>query len=61
MTTIQPESESIRKATRWIMEERKYEPDKTLTQLIEEAGLKFNLSPLEEEFLGRHFGPKNTP
>ena len=55
MTTIQPDSEGIRKATKWIAEERKYEPDKPLTKLIEEAGLKFNLSPLEEEFLGRHF------
>ena len=55
MTTIQPDSEPIRKATRWIAEERKYGSEKPITKLIEEAGLKFNLSPLEEEFLARHF------
>ena len=60
MTTIQPESESIRKATRWIVEERKYEPEKSISKLIEEAGLKFNLSPLEEEFLLRILKDENV-
>ena len=55
MTTIQPESESIRKAARWIAEEHKYAPEKSVDKLIEAACLKFNLSPLEEEFLHRHF------
>ena len=56
MTTIQPESENIRKATRWLVAEHQYEPQKSLEKLIEEACLKFNLSPLEEEFLHRQFG-----
>jgi hypothetical protein len=53
MTTVQPEGESIRKAAQWIVETRKYEPHKALNKLIEEACMKFDLSPLEAEFLKR--------
>jgi hypothetical protein len=53
MTTIQPEGEDLRKAVKWIAEERKYNPDRKLTALIEEACLKFDLSPICEEFLAR--------
>jgi hypothetical protein len=53
MPTVQPESENIRKATRWLIEERKFTPGKTLSQLIDEACVKFDLSPLEAEFLQR--------
>jgi hypothetical protein len=55
MTTVQPEGEDIRKAVKWISDERQYGPDKTLLQLIEEAGLKFNLSPRDEEYLINFF------
>ena len=50
---IQPESEEIRKAVKWISEERKYSPEKGLNKLIQEACLKFDLSPSEAEFLSR--------
>ena len=53
MTTVQPEEEKIRRATKWLIEERKYSPDKSITSLIEEACLKFDLSPLDAEFLQR--------
>ncbi|MEN8692836.1 MAG: hypothetical protein AB1Z20_22430 [Desulfobacterales bacterium] len=53
MTTVQPDSENIRRATKWVIEERKYNPDQSLGKLIEEAGNKFDLSPLETEFLER--------
>jgi hypothetical protein len=53
MTTVQPEGEDLRKATRWIAEERKYNPERKLSELIEEACLKFDLSPMDEEFLFR--------
>lgn len=51
MTTVQPEGEDLRKAVKWISEERQYGAEKTLLKLIEEAGLKFNLSPRDEEYL----------
>jgi len=55
MTTVQPEGEELRKAVKWISDERQYGPDKTLIKLIEEAGLKFNLSPVDQEYLSNFF------
>ena len=51
--SIQPEGEELRKAVKWISEERKYNPAKEISKLIEEAGLKFDLSPKDEDFLLR--------
>jgi hypothetical protein len=51
MTTIQPEGEDLRKAVKWISEERKYNPDAIPSKLIEEACLKFDLSPMDAEYL----------
>lgn len=53
MTTIQPEGEQIRKAVQWISEEKQDSPEKSRVKLIEEAGIKFNLSPLEVEYLAK--------
>jgi hypothetical protein len=53
--SIQPDGEEIRKAVKWISEERQYNPGKTLKQLIEAACLKFDLSPLEAEYLFRSY------
>ena len=55
MATIQPKGEKVRQAIRWISAERDPESDKkTLAGLVQNASMKFNLSPKEEEFL-RHF------
>ena len=51
MTTIQPEGENLRKAVQWISDERKYGPKKKPVLLIEEACLKFNLTPADAEYL----------
>jgi hypothetical protein len=53
MTTIQPEGENLRKAVRWIAEEQKAGSTKTRRQLMEEASLTFNLTPMEAEYLSR--------
>ena len=53
MSTIQPEGEDLRKAVKWISEERKYEPQRKLAKLIEEACFKFNLSPMDAEYLAK--------
>ena len=55
MTTVQPEGEDLRKAVKWISDERQYGTGKTLLKLVEEAGLKFNLSPLDQEYLVNFF------
>jgi hypothetical protein len=51
MTTVQPEGEDLRKAVKWISEERKYNPQAKASKLIEEACLKFDLSPMDAEYL----------
>jgi len=53
MTTIQPEGEQIRKAVQWFSEEKQASPEKSRLKLLEEAGIKFNLSPVEEEYLAK--------
>ena len=49
--SIQPEGENVRRAVKWISDENKYNPGKSLKQLVEAASLKFNLSPLDESYL----------
>lgn len=51
---IQPEGEDLRRAVKWVSEERKYSPGKELKAIIREACMKFDLSPLDEDFLLRH-------
>jgi hypothetical protein len=53
MATIQPEGEQIRKAIKWISEEKQASPEKSHLRLLEEAGIKFNLSPVEEDYLAK--------
>jgi hypothetical protein len=55
MTTIQPEGESLRKAVQWISEEKKAGSTRTHQQLLDAACLKFNLDPVEAEYLARSF------
>ena len=51
MTNIQPNGELMRKAVKHISEERKYNPGRKLQQLLDEAAMKFNLSPMQVEYL----------
>jgi hypothetical protein len=51
--TIQPKGEDLRKAVKWLSEERKYNKEKRLKALIEEACMKFDLSPMDADFLLR--------
>jgi len=53
MTTLVPEGEDLRKATRWISEERSAYPGKPIHELIKDACLKFDLSPIDAEFIDR--------
>ena len=53
--SIQPEGELLRKAVKWVSEERTYNPEKKLKALVDEACMKFNLSPKEAEYLFRFF------
>ena len=51
MTTVQPAGEELRKAVKWISEARQDEPDKKLSKLIEEACMRFDLTPVDAEWL----------
>ena len=44
-----PQGEALRRALRWLSDERRHD-----AQAIEEAARRFDLTPLEEEFLLRH-------
>ena len=55
MTTVMPEGEDLRKAVKWISEERQSSPQKKLAKLVEEASVKFDLSPADAEYLFRFF------
>ncbi len=50
---IQPKGEDLRKAVTWVLEEKKFNSEKTLKELIEKACLQFDLSPMDAEFLYR--------
>lgn len=50
-----PEGERIRKAVRWISETCGEKKEKTRAAIIKEAEIRFDLTPLECEFLDRHF------
>jgi len=55
MTTIMPEGEAIRKAVKWISDKREEKPGSSLHELINEAILRFDLSPKESEFLAEFY------
>ena len=53
--SLWPKGEGLRKALRWLAEQRAH----SLAE-VEEAARRFNLSPLEEEFLIRWLVKKKT-
>jgi len=57
--SILPEGELLRRAVRWISEERQEKKDANLAKLIDEACVKFDLSPTDAEFLIRFFAAKS--
>lgn len=48
---LMPEGESLRRALRWLDERVKEEPGLQRAKLVGEAAARFDLSPVEEEFL----------
>ena len=58
MSTVMPQGEDLRRAVKWISEERQSRPQKKLVKLIEEANVKFDLSPADGEYLFNFFKEK---
>ena len=55
MTTIMPQGELVRKAAAYLAEHRALHPSKSLSTLLDEAGMRFNLTPLDAAALERLF------
>ena len=51
MTSVMPEGEKIRRAVRWISENLKESSNQSLQKLINDAVLRFDLSPHDSELL----------
>jgi hypothetical protein len=51
MTNIMPTGDDIRRAVKWISENLEANPCQSRMKLIEQAVFKFDLSPVDAEFL----------
>ena len=49
-----PEGESLRRAVRWISDRRREDPQLKLGKVIDEAAFRFDLSPIESDWLWRN-------
>ena len=51
--SVQAQGEDVRKAVKWISDERKHDPEQDINALVDKASAKFDLSPKDAEFLRR--------
>ena len=51
--SIQPAGDDIRKAVKWVSGQRESGAFKNVEELLNSAGIKFDLSPKDLDFLGR--------
>jgi len=58
MSAVMPTGEDIRRAVKWISENLETNPAQPRMKLIETAVFKFDLSPLDTEFLINFFSKK---
>ncbi|HTT69786.1 MAG TPA: hypothetical protein VMG32_01080 [Anaeromyxobacteraceae bacterium] len=52
---VQPRGEPMRSAMKWLSEQRKHDPKAPRAKLLEEAALRFDLTPLDADFLSTHW------
>ena len=50
----QPKGDALRKAVQWISEQRQERPEERLAKLVDEAALRFDLSPSDQDYLLRN-------
>ncbi len=53
--TTQPHGEKLRKAIKWISETQLEHPEIKRREVIQQAQIRFNLSPRDCEFLNKNF------
>ena len=61
MPVILPEGELLRRAAAWIREERACRPERSLFSCLDEAGMRFNLSPMDHRMLADFFRENDAP
>jgi hypothetical protein len=49
--SVLPHGEALRRAVLWLAQQQRHDP-----AILEQAAQRFDLSPLEAEFLLQHFG-----
>lgn len=52
---VVPGGDGVRQALKWLSERRLADPAAPRMKLIEEAALRFDLTPLESDFLANHW------
>ena len=57
--SIQPEGDAVRKAVKYISEEKLTTPDASLSLLIQKASMKFDLTPRDAAFLEQFYKNSN--
>jgi len=61
-TPLHPKSTNLKKALLWMAETLQANPEKQRRTVLQEAELRFDLTPLECAFLDQHFGtPCSAP
>lgn len=61
MPTIMPEGELLRRAVAWICEQSGGQDAAPAARIIDEAAVRFNLGPLDQEALVRFFRQRPAP
>jgi len=61
MTTMMPEGEALRKAVKWISSEISENPGKSAQKLVNEAVMRFDLSPKDTDFLIAFYKKGESP
>ena len=61
MSDIMPEGELLRRAAVWICEERAARPERPLHSCLDEAGMRYNLSPMDQRMLAELFRNGKIP
>jgi hypothetical protein len=55
MANIMPQQELLRRAAAWVESERAQRPGVSLSHMLDEAGMRFNLSPNDHKLLENLF------
>ena len=55
MTEVLPKGEDLRRAVKWVSSNLQENPDQPVQPLVQEAIFKFDLSPMDADFLIRFY------